>query len=99
MLFRVSNDPEEGKVKDVGVGDFREFVYRVLLPRHLKWKGVSDLQRLICCVRRIQKLGLFTRCFLLITVAFILISVYHFFPVQISPGKAMAREYSHISCH
>ena len=85
MLFRVRKDPEKGKVRNVG--DFREFVYGVLLPRHLKWKGASDLKQLICCVRRVQKLGLYTRCFLLIVVAFILISIYQFFPVQISPGK------------
>lgn len=63
------------------------YLLSLLLP---KWKGASGIRQLICCIRRFQRLGLYARCFLLITLAFFFLAVYHFFPLIFSYGKLVA---------
>ena len=79
MLFRAHEEPERGKVKEV-----KTFFCRDLLLRQLKWGSVSDLRQLI---RKVQKLGLYTRSFLLITAVFIIIAVYYHYTAMYTQSK------------
>ena len=58
-----------------------------LLPRHLRryWKSASgprQLGQLLCCLRRFQRLGLYTRCFLMLALGCLFIALCGF--IQIS---------------
>lgn len=70
--------------KEKETTDGSKYLLRVFIP---KWKGVSGIKQLICCIRRFQRLGLYSRCFLLLTLAFFLLVVYHFNPLTFSTGK------------